>query len=98
MFLGSLSSYTTNGAKVMEMTLAEPYLGLMHSFGLSPHALSKLPKTFQLTELTKGCFPYFFNTEANQHYVGPLPHVKYYYRDGIKPEAWEAFYKWYDAH
>ena len=59
--------------------------------------LSKLPKTFGLTELARGYFPHFFNTEANEHYVGPLPDVKYYDPDGMKPEAREAFYKWYNT-
>ena len=57
--------------------------------------LSKFPKTFGLTELAKGYFPHFFNTEANQHYVGPLPETKYDDPDSMKPDAPEAFYKWY---
>ena len=52
--------------------------------------LFKFPKTFGFTEP-------IFNTEANQHYVGPLPDVKYYDPDGMKPEAREVFYKWHDT-
>ena len=50
------------------------------SLNFLPMPLSKFPKTFGLTELAKGYFPHFFNTEANQHYVGPIPYAKYYDR------------------
>ena len=73
-------------------------LNFIDSLNYLPMPLSKLPKTFGLTELAKGCFPHFFSTEANQHYVGPLPDVKYYDPDGMKPEAREAFYKCYNTH
>ena len=29
--------------------------------------------------------------------MGPIPDAKYYDPDGMKPEAREAFYKWYDT-
>ena len=52
-----------------------------------PMPLSTFSKTFGLTELAKGYFPHFFSTEANQHYVDPLPDTKYYDPDGMKPEV-----------
>jgi hypothetical protein len=43
-----------------------------------PCALAKLPAAFGLTELKKGYFIHFFNTEKNQNYVGPYPAVHHY--------------------
>ena len=86
-----------NGAKIMEMTVAESDIRFIDSLNFLPMPVSKFPKTLGLTKLTKGYFPHFFNTEANQHYMGPLPDAKYYDPDGMKPEAREAFYKWYNT-
>ena len=38
-------------------------------------SLANFPKTFGLNELSKGYFPHYFNTDANQNYEGPLPDV-----------------------
>ena len=92
-----LAGLIMNGTKIMEMTVAESDIRLIDSSNFLPMPLSKLPKPFGLTELAKGYFPHFFTTEANQHYVGLLPDVNYYDPDGMKPEAREAFYKWYNT-
>ena len=60
-------------------------------------SLSKLPKMFGLTQLHKGFFPHLFSTAANQEYEGPMPEMKYYDPDGMKPEQREAFLKWYST-
>ena len=76
-----------NGAKIMEMTVSESDIRFIDSLNFLPMLLPKFSKTFGLPELAKGYFPHFFNTEANQHYAGPLPDAKYYDPDGMKPEA-----------
>ena len=81
--------FIMNGAKIMEMTVAKSDVRFIDSLNFLPMPLSKFPKTFRLTELAKGYFPHFFNTEANQHYVGPLPDAKYYDPDDKEPEARE---------
>ena len=58
-----------DGAKIMEMTVAESDIRFIDSLNFLPMALSKLPKMFGLTELAKAYFPHFLNTEASQHYV-----------------------------
>ena len=58
--------------------------------------LAAFPKTFGLTELQKGYFPYFFNHAENQEYVGPLPDAKYYDPDGMSPADHEKFFAWYN--
>ncbi|XP_067671798.1 uncharacterized protein [Haliotis asinina] len=60
-------------------------------------ALKQFPKTFGLTELKKGYFPHFFNTDHNQGYVGPYPPVSTYDPDSMFPAERQAFLTWYDA-
>ena len=61
--------------------------------------LSRMPKTFGMTDMTKGYFPHFFNTEANQHTVLPhLPEAHYYDPDNMHTEQREAFYALYQTH
>ena len=67
------------------------------SLNFLPVALSRLPKTFGLTNvLKKGYFPHFFNTVANQDYVGPIPEARYYGLNGMYTEARGAvFMEWH---
>jgi hypothetical protein len=41
---------------------------IIDSINFIPINLSKMPKTFGLSELKKEYFPHFFNTPANQNY------------------------------
>ena len=84
-----------NDAKIMEMRVPDVDVRFIDSLKFFPMPQSKLPKTFGMKELKKGYFPHFFNTEENQHYVGPIPDVEYYDPDGMKPEARDAFLTWY---
>ncbi|XP_048252721.1 uncharacterized protein LOC125380975 [Haliotis rufescens] len=59
--------------------------------------LKNFPKTFGLSELQKGYFPHFFNTAANEDYVGPYPPVESYGADSMSITDREAFMKWYDG-
>jgi hypothetical protein len=47
------------------------------------HYLSKMPKTFGLSELKKGYFPHLFNTPDNQKFVGYYRASEYYGVDFI---------------
>ena len=58
-----------NVAKIMDKTVTECDIRFIDSLNFLAMPLSQLPKTFGLTELAKGYFPHFFNSEANQHYV-----------------------------
>jgi hypothetical protein len=52
--------------------------------------------SFGLSELKKGYFPHFFNTTANQHYVGPYPAAHYYNPDDMSVVNRQAFFSWYE--
>ena len=71
-----------------------PSVSLTLSFFTMP--LAAFPKTFGLTELKKGFFPHFFNTPANQSYVGPLPDRHFYHPDGMSLKKRQEFDRWYD--
>ena len=68
----------TRGAKILSLTVPEMNIKFIDSVCFIPMKLAAFPKTFGLTELQKGYFPYFFNRAENQEYVGPLPDAKYY--------------------
>lgn len=59
--------------------------------------LSALPKAFGLkSDISKGTFPFYFNTKENQTYVCPLPDKKFYGSEGISAEVKKKFDEWYD--
>ena len=64
-------------------------------FTLMP--LRNFPKTFGLTELKKGYFPYKFNTIQNQNYIGKYPEKEYYGYDEMKKADKKEFDEWYNT-
>ena len=86
-----------NGAKIMELKVPSANVRFIDSLNFFPMALAKLPKTFGFTELKKGFFPHFFNTRANEQYVGSIPAIEYYDPDGMKPEVQREFLRWHDT-
>ena len=91
-----------NGTKCM---MLETKTERSHKFGIRikfidslnfiPMALGKFPKTFAQPELCKGYFPHFFNKDANQEYVGPIPCQNEYGVNSMKPEVREKFMTWH---
>ena len=59
-------------------------------------SLSKMPKTFGLSELKKGYFPHFFNTPANQNYIGDYPQSSFYGTDFMSVEENVKFLEWHE--
>ena len=59
-------------------------------------SLANFPKTFGLNELSKGYFPHYFNTDANQNYEGPLPDASYYNPYGMTSGDRTKFYAWHN--
>jgi hypothetical protein len=83
-----------NGSKILCMEVCG--IKFINSYNFLPCALAKLPAAFGLTELKKGYFPHFFNTEQNQNYVGPYPAARYYNPDDMSISNRKAFFAWYD--
>ena len=57
--------------------------------------LESFTKTFGLTELKKGYFPYSFNRKENQNYEGLIPDLKYYDTNCMNTKKKEAVEKWH---
>ena len=55
-----LPNLIMNGAKVMEMTVAQCDIRFIDSLNFLAMALGQFHKTFGLTELAKGYFSHFF--------------------------------------
>ncbi|XP_031355210.1 uncharacterized protein LOC116179552 [Photinus pyralis] len=66
------------------------------SLNFIPIPLSAFPKTFNF-EGSKGHFPHFFNTVANQDYVGPMPAPHFYGCDEMSAKNREDFLEWYNG-
>ena len=82
------------GGKIISLRAGK--VVFIDSLNFLPMALSRLPKTFGLTDvLKKGYFPHFFNTVANQDYVGPIPEARYYGPNRMYTEARAAFMEWH---
>ena len=60
--------------------------------------LSAFPKAFGLVEHKKGFFPHFFNTPANQNYIGSLPNKEHYDAKGMSTDRAREFDTWYESH
>jgi hypothetical protein len=87
-------SVILNGTKILCLEICG--IKFINSYNSLTCALAKLPAAFGLTELKKGYFPHFFNTEQNQNYVGPYPAAHYYNPDDMFVSNCKAFYTWYD--
>ena len=86
---------TYNGAKCVTMTIAMFNIKFIDSLNFIPMGLAKFPKTFAQPELCKGYFPHWFNKDANQDYVGPIPCQDDYGVNFMKPAEREAFMTWH---
>lgn len=86
---------TWAGAKIMEMKYGK------HKFrDTLTHltaSLAQLPKMLGLDEreFKKGFFPYLFNMEENQQYVGPIPTIDYFDPECMSPGKRAEFEEWY---
>ena len=84
-----------SGAKIISLTVPMFNIKFVDSLNFIPMPLAKFPQTFGMTELCKGYFPHHFNKEENQNYVGPIPDVKHYAPDTMKPKDREEFLTWH---
>ncbi|KAK3735264.1 hypothetical protein QZH41_008887 [Actinostola sp. cb2023] len=91
---GQRPEVVMRGAKCMYMYVKGLNLKFKDSLCFLPMALRKFSKTFNLPE-EKGYFPHFFNTPANQDYVGPYPVLEFYGVETMKEEDAEKLRLWH---
>lgn len=85
-----------SGSKVMMFHVTKKldlkFLDTLNFLGMK---LSKIPKCFDLEEMSKGYFPHLFNTTDNQTYVGPYPDIECYGVDYMSADDKKSFMEWY---
>ena len=84
------------GSKIMLLAIPRLKIRFIDSLSFFPSALRKLPKTFGITEVKKGFFPHFFNTVANQNYIGEIPDKKHFGIEHFDEDETKEFNGWYD--
>lgn len=86
-------SLIMNGTKILQIKLGRyRFIDSLNFFATS---LSKLPKMFNLNTTSKGHYPHYFNTAENFNYIGPIPDMKYYDPDAMKPKDRAKMLQWY---
>jgi len=68
---------------------------LIDSVSFIPLPLASFPKTFNISEISKGFFPFKFNIEKNQNYIGPIPEKEdfgYQFMNTDKKNEFDIFY------
>lgn len=88
-------SLIVNGAKILSMEIDK--FKFIDSLSFLPMSLAAMGKSFGITELKKGFFPHFFNTEANQNYQGVLPSEQFFDPDGMGEKRCQEFLQWYQV-
>ena len=88
---------TYSSAKIISLFIGNGLnIRMLDSLYFLSTRLSALPKSFGSKELKKGYFPHLFNTEDNEHYVGPLPDKQHYGVDNMSRKERETFIAWHD--
>jgi len=83
----------TRGLQIMTVEVAG--VKFLDSLNFIPLPLSQFPKTFNITELKKGFFPYGFNRVENMNYIGSYPDVEFYGIEKMKTNEREIFLAWH---
>jgi hypothetical protein len=81
------------GNKIMYMKVKS--IRFIDSLNHIAQGLATFPKTFGLTEMKKGYFPYMFNIAENQNYIGKIPDKKFFNPENMSSEKYYDFNKWY---
>ena len=85
-----------SGSKIMYLTVKRGLnIRIIDSLNFLSAPLSAFPKIFGLNELKKGWFPHFFNTKANENYVGPFPGIEQYGVSFMSATQRQDFLEWH---
>ena len=87
-------SIIKQGTKLLSLKYKK--LKFIDSLSFIPIPLANFPKTFNIQEQTKGFFPFKFNTEENQNYIGKIPPKEDYGYNFMKEEKKIEFDLFYE--
>ena len=86
------------GAKLLRIYVPMLNIKFIDSLCFIPMKLANFPKTFGITELTKGYFPHLFSRTENQKYIGPIPPSAYYFpTEWVPARKSEEFLSWHKS-
>ena len=84
------------GSKIMTFSIKEKLnIRFIDSLNFLTMPLSNFPKTFNIKDLKKGYYPHYFNTKANENYIGKMPPVKDFGADSMKSKDRYKFIDWW---
>lgn len=95
---GIKSRDVINGHSVMAIRLKVLKMRFIDSYRFIPVGLRSFPKTFGITELTKGYFPYRFLTPERRYYEGPMPGIEWFDFEMLRGNEYDEALAWYDEH
>lgn len=87
-----------NGCTIMYSSVPAFGIRFVDSVRFMGMPLRDFTKTFGLTELTKGYFPYRFFTQANRNYRGKMPALEWFDFARMKPKENALALAWYEEH
>ena len=79
------------------MSITWDNVSFKDSMAFLPFPLATFPKTFGLTQMKKGFYPFLLDTLWNQAYRDPIPNTDMFYPDGMSTSRREEFKTWYDT-
>ena len=96
----SKQSYSSEMASRDDYERIENYVHASGAFSVPgqcflPFPLRKLPETFWL-KVAKSSYAHYFNTLANQDYVGKIPDISHYGVDEMNASERNEFFAWYE--
>lgn len=92
---GIETSDVCNGNTIFYSKVKDFNIRFVDSYRLIPIPLRAFPKSFGLTEVSKGYFPYRFLSAETRTYVGEIPGLEWFDFDCMKPHDREDALKWH---
>jgi hypothetical protein len=95
---GIKSSDVTNGQTIFYSYCRDFDLRFVDSWRFISTSLRNFPKTFGITEMAKGHFPYTFFNKETENYVGPMPGLEHFSFNSQSPDQRKEALEWHAEH
>ena len=92
------SNDIVNGHTFLSSYAPEYKIRFIDSFRFITMGLRAFPKTFGITELSKGHFPYRFLSKENVNYIGKMPSIEWFDFELLKGKDYTEAIAWHRAH
>lgn len=82
------------GKKILRIKYNK-FITFIDSFSIIPIGLAKFPSAFNLKNMSKFCYPIYFNCLENYNYIGKIPNVKFYPANEFGGDSKKKFLQWH---